>query len=107
MTIFCCATDATGTHSAAAAAAAPMKWRKCMNPPLVRFVSHHTTEQVDAAKRASKGEVRAIAAALQASEGVAGEGQAEVDEDPAFHAPSRRRPATPNSRASCSSSAAT
>ena len=38
-----------------------------------------------AAERASKADVRAIAAALQAIEHVAGEGKAAVDEDLAFH----------------------
>src|SRR5213078_3043421 len=38
-----------------------------------------------AAERASKADVRAIAAALQAIEEVAGEGKSAVDEDLAFH----------------------
>src|SRR5262245_20264246 len=40
--MICCAcTGSAPKH--AAASAAPTKSRRCMNPPLIRFISHHTT----------------------------------------------------------------
>jgi len=60
-----------------------------------------------AAERASRAQVRAISAALDAIERAAASGKTAVDEDLAFIAPSPRRPATPSSRAFSSSSAGT
>src|SRR2546428_8168133 len=50
-------------NAAAAASAAPMKWRYDMNPPLVRFVSHHTTTLMDV-------KIRPLAAAHKLSRGL-------------------------------------
>src|ERR1044071_4226504 len=41
--MICCACTGSAPAHAAATTAAPMKSRRCMNPPLIRFVSHHTT----------------------------------------------------------------
>src|SRR6185503_5975926 len=48
--MICCACAGAKVANATSAAAAPVKWRNCMNPPLIRFVSHHTTKQVGAVK---------------------------------------------------------
>ena len=60
-----------------------------------------------AAERASRAQVRAIAAALEAIGRAADAGKSAIDEILLSTAPSPRRPATRNSRGSCSSSGAT
>src|SRR3954462_5431826 len=72
MICFCCAWAGSAAQHAAPASAAPMNWRRTIdrttNPPLVRFVSHHTTMPNHVKPQAFK--IRPLAAQRKLSRGL-------------------------------------